>query len=89
MKQLFFPVSSSALFFSAKGTSPGERDQQLKTTLYIYRLLYQNLMGTANQKITIDTHTKKKKQPQNNIKMVTKPPEKRTKEAGKKEDLQK
>ena len=35
------------------------RDQQLKTTLYIYRLLNQNLMVTANQKSTIDTHTKK------------------------------
>ena len=38
------------------------RDQQLKTTLfYIYRLLYQNLMGNANQKTTKDTHTKKEK----------------------------
>ena len=42
------------------------RDQQLKTTLYIYRLLHQNLMGNANQKI--DTHTKKKKQPKHNTK---------------------
>ena len=37
------------------------RDQQLKTILYIYRLLYQNLMVTTNQKSTIDTHTQKKK----------------------------
>ena len=37
------------------------RDQQLKTTLYIYRLLNQNLMVTANQKSTVDTHTKRKK----------------------------
>ena len=44
------------------------RDQQFKTTLYIYRLLYQNLMGTANQKSTIDTHTKKTKQPKHNTK---------------------
>ena len=44
------------------------RDQQLKTTLYIYRLLYQNLMGTANQKTTIDTHKKKKKQLKQNTK---------------------
>ena len=28
-------------------------DQQLKTILYIYRLLYQNLMVTTNQKTTI------------------------------------
>ena len=36
-------------------------DQQLKTILYIYKPLYQNLMGTINQKSTIDTHTKKEK----------------------------
>ena len=35
-------------------------EQLLKTILYIYRLLYQNLMVMANQKSTIDTHTKKK-----------------------------
>ena len=33
------------------------REQQLKTILCIYRLLYKNLMVTANQKSTIDTHT--------------------------------
>ena len=44
------------------------RDQPLKTTLYIYRLLYQNLMGRANQKTTIDTHTKKIKQHKHNTK---------------------
>ena len=44
------------------------RDQQLKTILYIYGLLYQNLMATANQKSTIDTHTKKKKQSKHNTK---------------------
>ena len=27
------------------------RNQQLKTTLYIYRLLNQNVMGNANQKL--------------------------------------
>ena len=37
------------------------KDQQFKTILFIYRLLYQNLMVTANQKPTIDTHTKKEK----------------------------
>ena len=44
------------------------RDQQLKTILYTYRLLYQNLMGTANPKTTIDTHKKKKKQANLNTK---------------------
>ena len=44
------------------------RDQQLKTILYIYRLLYQNLRVTANQKSTIDTHTNKKNQLKYNTK---------------------
>ena len=44
------------------------RDQQLKTISYIYGLLYQNLMGTANRKSAIDTHTKKKKQSKHNRK---------------------
>ena len=39
------------------------RDQQLTTILYICKLLYQNHTGTANQKTTIDTHTKKKINP--------------------------
>ena len=38
------------------------RDQELKTILYIYRLLYQNFMGTAHRTSTTDTDTKKKKQ---------------------------
>ena len=37
------------------------REQQLKTILYVYRLLYQNLMITLNQVSTIDTHTQKEK----------------------------
>ena len=36
------------------------RDQQLKTTLHIYRLLYENLMGNVNQKATVDTHKKER-----------------------------
>ena len=32
-----------------------------KIILYVYRLLYQNLIGTTNQKTTIDTQIKKKK----------------------------
>ena len=45
-----------------------ERDQQLKTTLYIYRLLNQNLMGSANTKTAKTTHTEEKKQPKHNAK---------------------
>ena len=44
------------------------RDQQLKTIVYRYRLLYQNLMVTTNQKSTINTHAKKKKQSKHNSK---------------------
>ena len=32
------------------------KDQQLKTTLLTYRLPYQNLIVTTNQKSAIDTH---------------------------------
>ena len=61
------------------------KDQQLKTTLYTYGLLYQNIMGTANEKTAIDTHTKKKRQPKHNNKIVIKTQKKRTKEEGKKD----
>ena len=44
------------------------RDQQIKTTLYIYRLLYQNIIEPANQKTKIDIHTKKNMQPKCNTK---------------------
>ena len=37
------------------------RDQQFNTVMYIYTLLYQNLMVTANRKSIIDIHTKKEK----------------------------
>ena len=38
------------------------KDQQIKTIFFIYRLLYQNIMVTANQKIyNRYTHTKKEK----------------------------
>ena len=47
-------------------------------------------MGTAYPKTTIDTHTKNRKSNSNTaLKMVTKPQGKRTKEEGKKKDLQK
>ena len=35
---------------------------QLKTILYMHRLLYQNFRVTASQKSAIDTHTNKKNQ---------------------------
>ena len=35
------------------------RDQQLKTILYVYRLLYENFRITANQKSTTDTQIRK------------------------------
>ena len=44
------------------------RDQQLKTISYTYRLLYQNLRITANQKSTVDTQTNKKNQLKYNTK---------------------
>ena len=66
-----------------------EKDQQRKTILFIYGLLYQILMVIANWKSTIDMHTKKKQQPKRNIKLVIKWQEKRTKEEGKKKDFQK
>ena len=44
------------------------RDQQLKTILYIYRLLYQNFEVTANIKSTKNTHTNMKNQLKYNAK---------------------
>ena len=43
-------------------------DRQLKTILYVCRLLYQNFRITANQKPTIDTQTNKKNQLKYNTK---------------------
>ena len=43
-------------------------DQQLKTIVYVYRFLHQNLMVTTNQKSTIYTHINKKKQFKHNTK---------------------
>ena len=37
------------------------RDEQLKTIMYMQRLLYKSLMVTSNQKSFIDIHTKKEK----------------------------
>ena len=52
------------------------RDQQRETILY--RLLYQNHMGTSNQKTTVDTHTKRKSNPNITLKIVIKPQENKT-----------
>ena len=45
------------------------KDQQLKTILFIYRMLYQNLMVTTNWKSTIDKQTQKKKESKHNTKV--------------------
>ena len=58
------------------------RDQQLKTILYIYRLLYQNFRITANQKSTIDTKTNKK----NCLKYNTKDSHQTTREENKRRE---
>ena len=42
---------------------------QLKTILFTYRLLYQEHMITTNQKSTIETHKKKKKESKHNTKV--------------------
>ena len=43
------------------------KDQQVKTILFIYRLLYQSLMVTTNLKSTIETQ--KRKQTKHNTKV--------------------
>ena len=68
------------------------RYQQLKTIIYIYRLLYQNLRATANQKSTIDAQKNKKNQLKYNTKdshqatrlMMFTPQEETRREEGKK-----
>ena len=57
---------------------------ELKNTIteikiFIYRLLYKNLMVTTNQKSIIDVHTKKKNNPYITQKVVIKSQEKRIK----------
>ena len=47
------------------------KDQQLKRIFFIYRLLYQYIMVTANQKSTMDTHTHKRN-PNTTLKLVNK-----------------
>ena len=64
------------------------KEQQLKTMLFIYGPLYQIFMVTANWKSTINTH-KTKRNPNIKGKLVVKSQEKRLKEEGGKNDLQK
>ena len=63
------------------------KEKQLKTVQYIQRLLYQNIIGIANQKTTIDMQ-KRKSNPNTTLKMVIKSQEWRIKEEGKKKDPQ-
>ena len=61
------------------------KDQQLNTILFIYRLLYQSFIVTADWKSTIDT--RKKKESKHNTKVIKSREEN---ERGKEEkDLQK
>ena len=65
------------------------RDEKFGTILYMYRLLYKNLMGTTNKKFAMDTHTKNKKQSKHNTKdrhQITRENNKRGREE---KDLQK
>ena len=64
------------------------RDQQLKTSTYLTRLLYKNLTVTTKQNPVIEIHTKKK-ECKITLKIVIKSEEKRTKEERGKKDLQK
>ena len=62
--------------------------------MYIYRLLYKNLMVTTNQKSVIDTHTKKKNESRHNTKdshqiIREENQRRRKKEREEKKDLQK
>ena len=67
------------------------RDQQLKAISYIYicRLLYQNFRITANQRSTIDTQKVGNINSNTTLKIIIKPQDERTREEGKKKELQK
>ena len=64
------------------------RDQQLKTSMYKYRLPYKNLMVTTKQKSIIDIHTKKQKESKRDTKDHHQIRREENKRRGKK-DLQK
>ena len=64
--------------------------QKLKTILFIYRLLYQNLVVNCKLKIyNRYTHKKEKRNPNTALKLVIKSQEKRTKVEGKKNTYKK
>ena len=65
------------------------REQQLEIILYICRLLYQNFMGTAHQKSTTDTNTKKKKQSKHNTRNSHQIPREENKRGSKENRLKK
>ena len=65
------------------------KDQQLKTILFIYRLLYQNLTVITNCNSTIDTHTKKKKDSKHNTEVSHEIGTEDNKRGREKKDLQK
>ena len=68
-------------------------DQQLKTIMcvyvyvYIYALLYQNIMVATNQKPTVDIHISTRKQPKHSAKDSE--PQENKKRKGRKKDHQK
>ena len=55
------------------------KEKQLKTVQYIQRLLYQNIIGIANQKTTIDMQ-KRKSNPNTTLKIVIKSQKNKTRE---------
>ena len=57
---------------------------QFKTILFTYRLLYQEHIVTTNQKSTIETHTKKKKESKHNTKVSHQITREENKEDGRK-----
>ena len=65
------------------------RNQQLKTIMYVYRPLYQNLMVTENQKSIIDIHTRRKTQTKKKSKHNTKDSHQITSEENKREKEEK
>ena len=91
------PFSSHLQSSSASGSCPRRdedkckilemhlewKDHQLKTVLFICRPLFQNFMGTTNWKSTIDRHTKRKRNPNATLSLVTKSHENRWKREGK------
>ena len=64
-------------------------DYQLKAICCVYRFMYINLTVNKPKIYNRYTHTKRKRNPNTTLKTVIISQEKRTKEEGKKKDLQK